>query len=249
MKPIRAVLFDSGEVLMRPIAPAAAPPEQPWRKYFPGPNFESIVRGKYPDIHLDGLDDGILEGMEELDRLHTQPIWTLDEEVEHFSVFYRILLNACGVSDLGLARELAHDRVNEPEIQPYPETLEVLERIHGSGLVLGVLSEAWPSLELNYQRIGIRNYFRAFVISANYGILKDDPKLFAVAEEKMDTPAQNTLFLDDWAPYVQVAIEAGFQGAVVARDPGLSRIDGLVYLSDLTEVEELLLSRAGGHQG
>ena len=155
----------------------------------------------------------------------------------------------CGVSDLGLARELAHDRVYEPEIQPYPETLEVLERIHGSGLVLGVLSEAWPSLELNYQRIGIRNYFRAFVISANYGILKDDPKLFAVAEEKMDTPAQNTLFLDDWAPYVQVAIEAGFQGAVVARDPGLSRIDGLTYLSDLTEVEELLLSRAGGHPG
>ena len=93
MKPIRAILFDSGEVLMRPIAPAAAPPEQPWRKYFPGPNFESIVRGKYPDIHLDGLDDGILRGMEELDRLHKQPIWTLDEEMEHFSEFYRILLN------------------------------------------------------------------------------------------------------------------------------------------------------------
>ena len=37
MKPIRAVLFDSGEVLMRPVAPAEAPPDQPWRKYFPGP--------------------------------------------------------------------------------------------------------------------------------------------------------------------------------------------------------------------
>ena len=249
MKPIRAILFDSGEVLMRPIAPADAPPEQPWRKYFPGPNFEAMVQAKYPGIKLDGLDDAILLGMEELDRLHTQPIWTPEEEVGHFDEFYRILLDALGVSDPGLAHELAHDQVYEPEIQPYPETLEVLERIHGSGLVLGVLSEAWPSLELNYQRIGIRNYFRAFVISANYGILKDDPKLFAVAEEKMDTPAENTLFLDDWAPYVQVAIEAGFQGAVAARDPGLSRIDGLTYLSDLTEVEELLLSREDGHPG
>ena len=93
MKPIRAVLFDSGEVLMRPIAPAAAPPEQPWRKYFPGPNFESIVRGKYPDINLDGLDDGILQGMEELDRLHAEPIWTLDEEVE---AFQRVLSGTAG---------------------------------------------------------------------------------------------------------------------------------------------------------
>lgn len=249
LKPIRAVLFDSGEVLMRPISPAAAPREQPWRKYFPGPNFESIVRSEYPDVELDGLDDGILQGMEELDRLHSQPIWTPDEEVGHFSEFYRILLNACGVSDPGLAYELAHDRVFQPDIEPYPETPEVLKRIHGSGLVLGVLSEAWPSLELNYQRIGIRDYFRAFVISANHGILKDDPRLFAVAEERLGIPAKFTLFLDDWAPYVQVAIDSGFQGAVVARHASASRVEGLTYLVNLNEVEDLLLSRADGHPG
>ena len=246
MKPIHAILFDSGEVLMRPIAPAGASPDQPWRKYFPGPNFVNMVRAKYPDTRFGGLDEGILLGMEELDRLHAQPIWTLDEEVGHFDEFYRILLDALGVSDPGLAHELARDRVFQPDIEPYPETLEVLERIHESGLVLGVLSEAWPSLDLNYRRIGIRDYFRAFVISANYGLLKDDPKLFAVAEEQMDTPAENTLFLDDWAPYVQVAIESGFQGAVVARDPDTPRTGGLTCVTDLYEMEKLLLNRADG---
>ncbi len=244
MKPIRAVLFDSGEVLVRPIAPADAPPEQPWRKYFPGPNFDAMVRAKYPDIKMDGLDDAILLGMEELDRLHLQPIWTLDEEVGHFDEFYRILLNASGVSDPGLAHELALDRVYEPEIEPYPETLEVLERIRESGVILGVLSEAWPSLDLNYRRIGIRDYFRAFVISANHGLLKDDPKLFAVALEQMETPVENILFLDDWAPYVQVAIDCGFQGAVVARSPGIPRTEGLTYVANMNEVEELIFSRA-----
>ena len=81
MKPIRAVLFDSGEVLMRPLAPADAPPDQPWRKWFPGPRFESLVLAQYPEVSFDGLDDAILLGMEELDRLHLLPIWTLEEEI------------------------------------------------------------------------------------------------------------------------------------------------------------------------
>ena len=244
MKPIRAVLFDSGEVLMRPIAPADAPPEQPWRKYFPGPNFEAIVRAKYPDIKLDGLDDAILLGMNELDRLHLQPIWTTEEETEHFAVFYRILLNALEVSDPGLAYELARDRVYEPDIEPYPDAPEVLQRLHDSGLVMGVLSEAWPSLELNYRRLGLREYFRAFIISANHGILKDDPKLFSKAQSRMNVPVEETLFLDDWAPYVQVAIDCGFQGAVVARAPGIPRTEGLTYVANMNEVEELVFSRA-----
>ncbi len=87
------------------------------------------------------------------------------------------------------------------------------------------------------------------VLSANHGLLKDDPKLFAVALEQMETPAEDILFLDDWAPYVRVAIESGFQGAVVARDPDTPRTGGLAYVSDLYEVEKLLISRAGGHPG
>lgn len=240
MKPIHAVLFDSGEVLMRPVAPADAPLDQPWRKYFPGPKFESMVRAKYSDVNLDEMDDAILLGMEELDKLHTQPIWTPEEETEQFAVFYRIILDSLGIADAELSIKLARVRVHQPDIEPYPETLEVLKRLYDSGLVLGVLSEAWPSLELNYRRVGIRDYFRAFVISANHGILKDDPKLFDVAKEQMATPAENTLFLDDWAPYVQVAIASGFQGAVVARDIDVSRVEGLIYLKDLYEVERLI---------
>ncbi len=249
MKPIRAVLFDSGEVLTRPLAPADAPPDQPWRKWFPGPRFKSLVLARYPEVCFDGLDTAILLGMEELDRLHTQPIWTLEEETEQFAVFYRIVLDSLGVADDGLAHELARVRVREPSLEPYPEVPDTLERLRKSDLEMGVLSEAWPSLDLNYRRLGLRSLFRVFIVSANYGILKDDPKLFDVARERLDTPAENTLFLDDWAPYVQVAIESGFQGAVVARDPDVPRIEGLTYMTNLNEVEELVLSRADEHPG
>ena len=188
---------------------------------------------------MNKLNDGILLGMEELDRLHTQPIWTLAEETDHFAAFYRILLDSLGVADAELAHELARVRVNDQASEPYPEVPQVLERLHKSGLEMGVLSEAWPSLEQNYRRLGLRDYFRAFIISANHGILKDDPKLFSVAESRMETPAENILFLDDWPPYVQVAIDCGFRAAVVARNPDTIRTEGLTYVTDLYEVERL----------
>ena len=244
MKPICAILFDSGEVLMRPLAPANAPPDQPWRRWFPGPRFESLVLARYPEVSFGGLDDAIPVGMEELDRLHTQPIWTLEEETEQFAEFYRIVLDSLGIADAELAYELARVRVHEPSLEPYPDTPDALDRLYKSGLEMGVLSEAWPSLELNYSRLGLRNLFRVFLISANYGLLKDNPKLFDVAKEKLDTPAENTLFLDDWAPYVQVAIASGFQGAVVSRDSDVPRTAGLAYVKNMNEVEELVFSRA-----
>ncbi len=74
-------------------------------------------------------------------------------------------------------------------------------------------------------------------------------RLFDVAKEQMDTPAENTLFLDDWAPYVQVAINSGFQGAVVARDADTSKVEGLTYMRNLNEVEELVINRAVPHPG
>lgn len=249
LKPIRAILFDSANVLMRPLAPADAPPDQPWRKWFPGPGFESIVRARYPKVCFDGLDDAILLGMEELDRLHAQPIRTLEEEAERFAVFYRIALHSLGIADAELACTLARVRVHEQSCEPYADVPEALERLHKSGLEMGVLSEAWPSLELNYRRLGLRDIFRVFIISANHGILKDDTRLFDVAKEQMDTPAENTLFLDDWAPYVQVAIKSGFQGAVVARDADTSRVEGLTYVVNLNEVEELVVNRAAGRLG
>ena len=238
-KPIHAILFDSADVLMSPIAPADASPTEPWRKWFPGPSFEPMVRVRHPGLSLDGLDDAIRLGMEELDRLHTLPIRTLEEETEHFTAFYRIVLNSLGVSDLELARELARVRVNRPSCEPYPEVPGVLKRLYDLGIILGVLSEAWPSLESDYRRLGLQDLFRAFIVSANHGILKDDPRLFSIAQTCMDIPAENTLFLDDWPPYVQVAIQAGFQGAVVARDPEVPRTEDHIYVEDLYEVEQL----------
>lgn len=50
------------------------------------------------------------------------------------------------------------------------------------------------------------------------------------------------LFVDDWPPHVQTALAAGFQGAVLDRDAEAPGIPGLRYLTDLHDVERLVMA-------
>jgi hypothetical protein len=70
--------------------------------------------------------------------------------------------------------------------------------VRGDDPRLGVLTENWPSVEIAYQRLGLRPLFHAFVISSQEGRLKDDPELFAIAAARMGLPAEALLFVDDW---------------------------------------------------
>jgi hypothetical protein len=105
-----------------------------------------------------------------------------------------------------------------------------------------VLAENWPSVEIAYQRLGLRSLFQAFVISSQEGRLKDDPELFAIAAARMGLPAEAMLFVDDWPPHVQTALAAGFQGAVLDRDGEAPAVPGLRYLTDLHDVERLVMA-------
>jgi FMN phosphatase YigB (HAD superfamily) len=56
----------------------------------------------------------------------------------------------------------------------------------------------------------------------------------------MGLPVETMLFVDDWPPHIQTALAAGFQGAVLDRHPEGPAISGLIYLTDLYDVERLV---------
>ena len=58
----------------------------------------------------------------------------------------------------------------------------------------------------------------------------------------MDLPAEAILFVDDWPPHVQTAVAAGFQGAVLDRNAEAPAIPSLTYLTDLHDVERLVVA-------
>jgi putative hydrolase of the HAD superfamily len=182
--------------------------------------------------------------MRYLDERHRQPLRTVAEERERFTGFYRIVLGTLGVQDPppALLQELVQSDDDEVAMEPFPEVAGVLGRLRDRGLRLGVLTENWPSVEIAYQRLGLRSLFHAFVISAQEARLKDDPELFAIAADRMGLPPGAMLFVDDWPPHVQTALAVGFQGAVLDRNAEALAVPGLTYLTDLHDVERLVMA-------
>lgn len=241
---MRGVLFDSGDVLMRPASPNDAPAAQAWRRWFGGPRFVATIHAYLPRLRLDDADQAFDAGMRYLNERHHQPLRTVAEERELFTVFYRIVLETLGVQDPppALLQELVQGGDDEVGMEPFPDVVGVLQHLRDRGLRLGVLTENWPSVETAYQRLGLRPLFDAFVISAQEARLKDDPELFAIAAARMDLPPEAILFIDDWPPHVQTALGAGFQGAVLDRNAEAPAIPGLTYLTDLHDVERLVMA-------
>jgi HAD superfamily hydrolase (TIGR01509 family) len=183
--------------------------------------------------------------MQYLSERHQQPIVTVDQERELFQVFYEIVLEVLGARAPRpeLTSALARAWVDGRTMEPFPEVPGALARLQALGLRLGVLSESWPSLSFQYERLGLRRFFDAFVISAEEARLKDDPLLFAVARERMRLRAEEILFVDDWPPHVRTALALGFKGAVMARD-GLPAVEDLSVVRDLLAVEALVAAPA-----
>ena len=115
-----------------------------------------------------------------------------------------------------------------------PDAQDGLERLSRQALTLGVLSDTWPSLDSKYRALGLRDYFRAFVMSAVEGHTKPDPDLFRKAIADMDI-----LFVDDWPPNVEGARAMGMQGWLMARY-GPPTGDAGPWVADLAELDELI---------
>jgi FMN phosphatase YigB (HAD superfamily) len=156
---LRGVLFDSGDVVVRPTSPNDdAPATEAWRRWFGGPRFVATIHAYRPGLRLDGADQAFDAGMRYLDDRHRQPLHTVAEEQERFTDFYRIVLERLGIHDPppALLQRLVEGGDDEVAMEPFPEVVGVLQRLRDRGLRLGVLTENWPSVEIAYHRLGLR---------------------------------------------------------------------------------------------
>lgn len=78
----------------------------------------------------------------------------------------------------------------------YPDAkhvLETLSRTHG----LGLIANQSPGTEARLCRYGIRDYFALVLASADLGIEKPDPRIFALAQEKAACAANRIWMVGD----------------------------------------------------
>ena len=141
--------------------------------------------------------------------------------------------------DTSLLSTLAHARVDDVDFELFNDTLSVLERLYEKGFSLGIISDAWPSLERKFRLLNLRKYFKTFVISAQLGCCKPDRKIFGRAIAEMELPPEKLLFVDDDPRYVKQAIGLGLNGILMVRSGEPADV-GVEWVRNLEEIEVLL---------
>lgn len=190
-------------------------------------------------VEPDRLSAALERGMDFLDTHHH--VETEDEEITQFREYYSIVfreLNFDAASET--IERLARAEVCELAQTPFPDTRATLEELHRAGLRLGIVSNAWPSLERTYRMLGLREFFDAFVISSKLGCLKPDPRIYRAAIEQIGVEPRSILFVDDDPEYVQAAKSFGMHGAIMRRGASDVCVDGTV--ANLVELRALIWS-------
>jgi HAD superfamily hydrolase (TIGR01509 family) len=192
------------------------------------------------DIGGARLDEALERGMRYLDAHHH--VATEAAEREQFERYYQILLETLGVPGPhdAAVRDLVDAHFSQPEIEAFPDTVTVLNTLREKGLLLAVVSNAWPSLEWQYRMLGLREYFGLFVISAVVGCCKPDERIFRKAIEESRLPPSALLFVDDEPEYVGQAIALGMKGVVIAREQRTLPLHGLPWIANLAALEGFL---------
>jgi epoxide hydrolase-like predicted phosphatase len=118
--------------------------------------------------------------------------------------------------------------------QPRDEMLRAIRRIREGGLRVAALTNNWereaderaePTREL-------RQLFHVFVESSREGLRKPDPRIYALACERLEVAPSEAVFLDDIGRNLKPARELGMATIKVAQpESALAELEALLGLA------------------
>ena len=196
----QGVLFDSGDVLIRPIG----------GRWNPRYDFEGILLAHHPDTQVERFPEAFAAGQRVLDAGTT---------TANRTDYHRAMLAVLGIGapSTALLQELEAPAAG-PVVELFPGVRRVLEQLRASGVGMAVVSDNWAGLEDTYRDLGIDHYFAGFVISEVLGCNKPDPRMYSAGRELLGLDPGACLVVDDDPELVLVAIQLGYHGVALTRD-------------------------------
>jgi epoxide hydrolase-like predicted phosphatase len=76
----------------------------------------------------------------------------------------------------------------------------------------GLISNAWDDLRGYIVKEKFDDAFDAMIISAEVGVMKPDPRIFQVALDQLQVPAEEAMFVDDFTENIDGCEEVGMSG-------------------------------------
>lgn len=217
---VRAVLLDSGGVLVGPVG----------GRWNPRVDFEATVLRHAPQVTASDLRAAIAAGDEHLAA--AAPDASRDD-------YHRAMLGAIGVpASAALLADLRRPLDPVQVVEPYPEVTAALAELQHRGIRLAVASDNDSTLRALHEGIGMARFFGAYAISAELGCTKPDPRLWAHAADRLAVDPAQCLVVDDVPTLVAAAIDLGYQGCAVIRSgerpgevPAVTDLWGVVALA------------------
>jgi putative hydrolase of the HAD superfamily len=212
---LRAVLFDSGGVLIQPIG----------GRWNPRADFEQTVLAHAPAITPEQFAAAIRAG---------DDFFAASSSTPDYDDYHRVMLHHLGVEPTSqLLADLSREVPPNLFLETCPDVRETLEELSRRGVRMAVVSDAWPGLPDLHTGLGIGRFFEAYAISAVLGCCKPDPRMYHHASDALDlTPAQ-CLFVDDDPDLVAAAVRLGYAGRALCRDSAVTDGPSISSLAEL----------------
>lgn len=167
---------------------------------------------------------------------------TTDQELAYWQRYYEVLLSDLGVEDpKGRLRDAFHQQVWwVPHTQLFADVGPTLTSLRALGVRLGVISNAYASMQEALDHLDLTRYFDTITISDAVGITKPDPAIYQHALETAGVAAGEAAFVDDLVENVETADRLGMTGLLIDRnnrypDAPVRRIRDLAAVVALVE--------------
>lgn len=118
----------------------------------------------------------------------------------YFLDLYAHVFRTAGIEgDLVPGLQQYYDRFQDGRyLDVYGDVRPTLEKLKGRGVRLGVLSNWSEHLSLVLKRHDLDRYFSFLVVSAEAGCEKPDEKIFRMAIDRAEAPADRILYIGDY---------------------------------------------------
>jgi putative hydrolase of the HAD superfamily len=214
---MRAVLFDSGGVLMQPIG----------GRWNPRADFEEILHSHFPLLTDAQLAAAIDVGNDWMQSATATPA---------YDDFHRIILRYLDIEPTAtLLADLTRPVDPRTILETFPDVRPTLLALRQRGVRMAVVSDAWAELPQLHTALGLDGFFEAYAISELLGCHKPDPRMYRHASDALGLPPGDCLFLDDDPEYVAAAIDLGYEGRAVLRrgDPSGAAVNAIRTLDEI----------------
>jgi putative hydrolase of the HAD superfamily len=136
--------------------------------------------------------------------------------------------------DTSFFSELYEEFTDPATWRVYEDVRPCLDRLLGSGIKLGVISNWDERLRPLLRALDLDRYFHTIVVSAEAGFHKPGPEIFRAAAKQLLTPPQAILHIgDSRSEDYEGARAAGFQSLLLKRVPAAEKNGAIASLDEL----------------